>query len=157
MIVGYRRAVIRSKSDWKGYLISMKGKFLDKTYLIISGIAIFAGGVGLLFFLENVLFLSQGWVIFVLFSIGYVVIATKFSLPCLSRLKDKRRGIALLAGLQITFIAVMFLIFYSGLLRLPENGLLLCGVVITGLGTITVQLYADLLKKLSRKGYWQQL
>jgi hypothetical protein len=130
----------------------MNGKFLDRTYLIIAGIAILAGLLGLLFFLEDVLLLTQGWVIFILFSIGYLVIVTKFSLPILRRSKEKVRDVILLSVLQIIVLLVMFLIYYTHLLVLPENGLLFWGVVLGVAGTITVQLFAALVGKINRKG-----
>jgi predicted ABC-type exoprotein transport system permease subunit len=124
----------------------------DRSYLIGTALIVLIAGVGLFYVLEDGLHLSKGWSFFVWLSIVYVLAVTKFSLPILRKVKGKIQGTILLIGLQLAFVSIMFLVLYSKLLALPEKGLLIWGVALGGVATITVNVFATLIKSLERRG-----
>jgi hypothetical protein len=136
--------IIRMSS---GFTIRIK----DSLYQIIAALIILMLSVGLAYLIEDFFHLSKGWYFFVCLNIIYVLVVTKFSLPILRKLQAKKAGIILLICIQLAFVSLMFIVFYSKLLASPERGLLLWAVMVSGLATITVLLFIAVIKKREKK------
>ena len=118
-------------------------------YQGIAALIFLVVSVGAAYFIEDVFHLSRGWYFFICLNFIYVLVATKFSLPVLKNIKGKKEyGLILLICLQLVFVSLMFIVFDSKLLESPERELLLWGVMVSGLATITVLLFIAAVKKL---------
>src|SRR5271169_5074915 len=130
-----------------GFTIKIK----DSLHQAIAVLIVFMASVGLAYLGEDIFHLSKGWYFFVCLNIIYVLVVTKFSLPILKKIKAKKVGIILLICIQLAFVFLMFIVFYSKLLESPERELLPWGVMVSGLATITVLLFTRVIKKSWKK------
>ena len=126
-----------------GFTIKIK----DSLYQALAALIILMASVGFAYLAEDIVHLSKGWYFFICLNAIYVLVVTNFSIPTLKRIKAKKEGIILLICIQLAFISLMFVVFYSKLLASPERGLLLWAVMVSGLATVTVLLFIALIKK----------
>ena len=101
--------------------ISIKPILSDKVFLLATAVIVFFLLLGLMIFLGNYLSLSDGWVLFVLGSLLYTMcglyllfVATSFSSL---RFSQKVVSIVIIEFPVLAF----FLIFYLGVLQLPNR------------------------------------
>ncbi len=111
---------------------------LDKVILIVVGVVCLIGLVELVYFLEDVLAVPLRWITFIYFSLLYVAMVTRYSIPFIKKQKRKLAGVLLLSLLQISIVGGSFLIFYFGFLPLPEKGLLIWAMLMGLVATAAV-------------------
>lgn len=120
---------------------------MDKSVLIILSVIILSVLVTFIYVMNNNVGMSDGWVIFILFCVLYVVMVNYGSYSIIMRKRRKIMLFGLLCSIQAIAIILMFLLFYFNLIKLPEKGIVVYGVAFTGLAMLTVIVCSILVKK----------
>lgn len=109
-----RKASIMPKAAFKPIL-------LDKVFLLVTAIIVLAALLGLMIYVGDVLALSRQWIFFVLGSLLYTMcgVYLLFKATSFASLKFSQKVVSL-AIVEFPVLA-FFLIFYLGLLPLPDR------------------------------------
>lgn len=101
--------------------VLFKSIFLDKVFLLAAAIVVLAVLLGLMIFVGDYLSLTRGWIFFVLGSLVYTMcgVYLLFKATSFPSLKFSQKVVSL-AIVELPVLA-FFLIFYLGLLPLPDR------------------------------------
>ena len=125
----------------------LRNKIADKVILITTAVAVVFLLLSGLVLVEGHFAVSKDWSLFLLFSIGYIVIVTQGCYSVIKKQKDKLQKIVQLIFIELVVVAFFCMMFFYNIIPFPQRNMWPWGIATIVIAYITIITYLKLLIK----------